>query len=64
MKFYTVLFCLLLIGCTNGKDEIKNNDKFEDYVPWWTNKIETVTNKISGGQYVIFKRSIQEKDRL
>jgi hypothetical protein len=60
MKIFLFLFLLFLTGCTNGKDEIKNNDKFEDYVPWWTNKIETVTNTINGGQYVIFRQSIQK----
>lgn len=35
------------MGCiTNPINPSINDDKFEDYVPWWTNKIESITNTI------------------
>ena len=65
MKKLLFIICFaFVIGCNNvnPKSFPINNDRFEDYVPWWyTNDIESLTNHIDliiynkGGEYVYFR---------
>ena len=38
-----IIVSVLIIGCTtNTRNPPLNNDRFEDYVPWW------ITNRVDG----------------